>query len=256
MKPCDDMIYTYDGTMDGLLTCIFEAYDRKEKPEISRPGNLQLSIGAQVREISTDCEKAERVYKGIRDKLGQDALELVFHATLSAETDTETALLEYICLGFSKGRKAFSDLADGRVLRMRKLAREIWREENRYVEFLRFSEIEGGILFAEFEPETNILPIIMTHFADRLNAIPFIIHDKRRLAAGVYNTNEWAITPSSGMHLPDFSENEKRYREMWKLFYDTIAVQERVNERLRMRHMPRKYWPHMTEMRQYPAEGG
>ena len=47
------------------------------------------------------------------------------------------------------------------------------------------------------------------------------------------------------MALPD--EREANYRLLWKRFYDTIAIKERENPRLRQTHMPKRYWNTMTE---------
>ena len=249
MRRADDIIYVYDGTLDGFLSCVFEAFLKKENPAlISKTAEVQLSFGAEIREIMTNPENAERVYKGIDEKLGSRAVELMYYATLSADPEAEVAALSYIRLGFKIGRKIYADLTDDRVLRMNKIAHTVSMEKGRYLEFLRFSEIEGNVLFGEFEPEPNVLPLIMPHFADRLNAQPFIIHDKGRLLAGVYDTKDWYLVPSGSMEMPEYSADEKAYRDLWKIFYNTIAVEERISERRRMQHLPKKYWKHITEM--------
>ena len=42
-------------------------------------------------------------------------------------------------------------------------------------------------------------------------------------------------------------EKEANYRLLWKRFYDTIAIKERENPKLRQTHMPKRYWNTMTE---------
>ena len=235
--------------MDGFLTCVFEAFDKKEYPSlISKNDTVQLSIGAVLRKISTDNNKAERVYQGLEGQLGAAALKSVYYATLSAEPDAEAACLDFLRHAFKKGRGVFDELADPRVWRMYRIENTVSKETGRWIEFIRFSELEGGILFAEFEPEPNVLPLIMPHFADRLNAIPFIIHDKARHTAGVYDTNEWLIISSAEVKLPEYSDNEQEYRTLWKLFFNTMAIKERINPRLQAQMVPKKYWRHMTEM--------
>ena len=244
-----DIIYIYDETLDGFLTCVFEAFSKRENPlTISKKERLQLAIGAQVKKIETVPENAERVYKGILEKLGRYTLTAVSHAVLSAEDDAEITALQYLRLGFKMGSAAYMDLADPRVFRMNQISKAVSREAGRYLEFLRFSELEGNILFGEFEPEPHVLPLIMPHFTDRLNAQPFIIHDKGRRIAGVYDTKEWYLISSAEMVLPRLSENEKAYQELWKLFFNSIAVRERINPRLQMQFLPKKYWKYLTEM--------
>lgn len=47
-------------------------------------------------------------------------------------------------------------------------------------------------------------------------------------------------------------EAEKRYRRLWRCFYDTIAIRERENPKLRMSHMPKRFWPLLTEFQADP----
>lgn len=249
MKLDDNVIYSYDGTFEGLLTCIFTAFSRKEAPAlIAKHDFVQLSIGAGVRRIVTSPEQADRVYSGIMRQLGPETLEAVYHCTLSIEDDAEAVALRYLRLGFRAGRDAFENLADPLVMRMHRISRGVSQEASRFFEFLRFSELEGGILFSEFEPEPHVLPLVMPHFADRFGALPFIIHDKGRRIAGVYDTRSWRLMSSEDMNLPDFSENEQEYRELWRLFFTTIAIKERANPRCQMQHLPKKYWRYITEM--------
>ena len=36
-------------------------------------------------------------------------------------------------------------------------------------------------------------------------------------------------------------------QRLWRRFYDTVAIEARKNEKLRMTHMPKRYWGMMTE---------
>ena len=52
---------------------------------------------------------------------------------------------------------------------------------------------------------------------------------------------------ADSLELPEPSEEETRFRELWRLFYDTIAVEGRINPKLRRGNMPMRYWQNMTE---------
>jgi len=45
------------------------------------------------------------------------------------------------------------------------------------------------------------------------------------------------------------SEEEEKIEELWKLFYNTIGISARKNDRCRMNFMPKRYWKHMLEVR-------
>ena len=56
------------------------------------------------------------------------------------------------------------------------------------------------------------------------------------------------------MAAPD--ETEAQYRRLWRRFYDTIAIRERENPRLRMSHMPKRFWGTLTEFQEESATPG
>jgi len=61
--------YYYDGTFDGLLTCVYESYYGVEPPDrIFRSKNMQQSILDKNIDIVTDSEKASKVYEAICEK--------------------------------------------------------------------------------------------------------------------------------------------------------------------------------------------
>ena len=43
---------------------------------------------------------------------------------------------------------------------------------------------------------------------------------------------------------------KKQMQEMWKNFYDTIAIKERFNPRCRMNFMPKRLWSNLPEMQE------
>ena len=48
--------------------------------------------------------------------------------------------------------------------------------------------------------------------------------------------------------VPTISEREKEYQQLWKTFFQTIAIEERKNPRLQMQFMPKKYWKDLVEL--------
>ena len=75
----------------------------------------------------------------------------------------------------------------------------------------------------------------------------FVIHDKNRNLCFLYNCNEYKIIDSKNIKIPSFSESELKYQELWKMFFKTIAIQERKNHKCQMQYMPKKYWKDLIE---------
>lgn len=243
--PC---VFVYDDSFEGLLTAVFESYAYRPPPVGIVGQQHQQELGVRYVSIDTDQAKADRVIAGIRRTIGGDAYERVWTGYLSAKPDKGTIICRYIRLGMQVGAKLRLHLTDPRVAAMNELAQRVGRESSQLIEFVRFSRMEGGVYYAEITPEHDVLPLMMPFFIDRFNAQPFLIHDTGRHVAAVYDTQSWYLTSTEGMTVPDYAEDERRYRQLWKRFYDTIAIKERLNPSLPRQHMPKKFWRNITEL--------
>ena len=241
--------YLYDGTFEGLMTAIFEAYAHRPMPSaIAQADGFQPQFGQQAREIATDEIKAGRVVAGIRRILGDDAYEQLWLVFLSEQPERGQWIYDYVRMGLPIGKRIRRCLTDERVMRVHKWSGLVSLQSARYIQFVRFSQREGGVYYASIQPEYDVLALIMPHFADRFRDQPFIIHDKVRGLFGVFDTHDWAIVEADGVTLPAMTAAEQNYRRLWKTFYDTVAIRERTNPRCRRQFMPKKYWKDITEM--------
>ena len=65
-EPLAHVAYVYDGTPEGLLTAVFQAYANHEDPEdIVQGAAFQPRLDQSVRTIETDAALAERVKRGL-----------------------------------------------------------------------------------------------------------------------------------------------------------------------------------------------
>lgn len=242
------LVYLYDGSYDGLLTAVFQAYARKEDPDaIAEEEGLQVDFGQRVQKIATNEALARRVEKGITVKLGSPVHKKIWTVYLAGSPDKGTVVYRYIRRGLAVGRRIYSDLAHPDVLAADKLYGLVGRESHLLTEFLRFSELEGGVYYARVTPEHQVVPLLMPHFVDRYSVQPFLIHDCTHEVAGLFDGKVWYMVETADLTLPDITVNELQFKRMWKQFYETIAIRERFNPRCRRNHMPKKYWQNMTE---------
>lgn len=242
------LVYVYDGSFDGLMTAVFEAYARRERPDaVAEEEGLQVTFGQEVAYIDTDEAKARRVEAGVTKKICPEAHEKVWKAFLSSDRDKGTAIYRYVRRGLQVGRMVVSDLAHPDVLDIDRICRLVGREQHLLTEFLRFSRMENGVFYAKITPEHYVVPMMMPHFVDRYCVQPFLIHDATHGLCGVYDMKSWYMVEAGEITLPEESWDELYFKRLWKHFYETIAIRERINPRCRRNHMPKKYWQNMTE---------
>lgn len=242
------MIYIYDGSFEGLLTAIYEAYYRRESPQgIMREKGLQENMFETYTLIETDGEKSSRVYDSIMKKISYQALMHVYHVYLSDFSEAGTWIYRYLKLGWKVGCKVDLHLSDDRVLTVHNASRKVTGEAHRMLGLLRFRKLSGDLFYAPIEPDHNIVSLIAPHFSKRLADQNWIIHDVKRRRGALYNKAEWVVTEFDMNPNLSVTEEEAICQNLWKQYFSTIAIQSRVNPRLQRQHMPKKYWKYLVE---------
>lgn len=244
------IVYIYDGSFEGILTSVYEAFYSKNKPDkILHRNNLEMNLLDTYINIETNIEKSDKVYNAALEKISPSAVETAFHIYLSEDPDAGTLVYNYFRLGFMLGTRLDIYLGDERVLMVQKISRRVSFEVHRFTGLLRFKQLKGEIYYASYEPDNNITLLLAPFFKDRLSGQRWIIHDVRRNLAAVYNLEEWIITDTLPGNLPLASDGEEFYELLWREYFKSMAIKERINPRLQRNHMPVRYWRYLIEKR-------
>jgi hypothetical protein len=199
-------VFTFDSTLDGLLTAVFEAYAMKQEPEMLLAEGDPLPLFCEhIYKVYTDEAKAQRVWTGLEKRLSREALRLISVSWLSEQKELNTPLFQYICKVFkppltpplgkegstcgdfprpSEGRDQGlgieRNFSDPDVLTVTNIARRVLHEQLRMKQFIRFQKAKDGTYLAVVSPDHDVLPIIISHFQDRFNDQPWLIYDAKR----------------------------------------------------------------------------
>lgn len=240
------MDYLYDGTFEGLLTCIYHSYYENHAQGIYHQDNYQFSMLNDSKIINTDTELSAKVYEAINNKISPLALKQVYHVYLSNHPRKEDLILKYLQIGFRLGKIISGYHTHPDVLPVHSVSRKVSMETHRFYGLTRFRDT-GRFLYASLEPDHNILVFLADHFADRLARENFVLHDKRRNIAAVYDKKEWYLTDF--MFPFDFSTNETEsfYQDLWTRYFSHISIESRINLRLQNQFVPKRYRKHIIE---------
>ena len=242
------MIFRYDGSYAGLLTVLQRLFARREAPDDIVCGEPeQADLFAEFFESPTDPELAARLSAAVRAHLGAEPLANLRDAFLSDQPDIEMALYRYLKLGWRVRRELDRHLTDPAVTAIHRAAQRTRHEAHRFKGLLRFRETEDGLLYAPFRPDADILAPLAAHFAIRLGDRRWLIHDVRRDIGALYDGRHWAIGALTLETAPTFSAEEDQWQQLWRAFFDHIAIPERANARLQKRFMPMRYWEFLVE---------
>ncbi|RKD34623.1 TIGR03915 family putative DNA repair protein [Thermohalobacter berrensis] len=249
--------YIYDGSFDGLLTAIYESYYRRENPvKIFAENDFQQNLFIPKVHIKTHKKKAERVYNSIREKVSRNALRNIFYAYLSELPNVGTWIYDYIKLGFKVKEDIDKYLSDKRVSKIHKIAQRVRHERHLILGLIRFKKLENNIYYSQIEPKYNIIGLVSPHFAKRFSDQYWIIHDVKRKIGSIYNKKEWIIKDISSIkEAIKYDKNELLYQKLWVEYFINIAIKDRINPKLQMKNMPKRYWGYLTEKAYNSKEG-
>ena len=246
--------------MDGLLTAVFDAFSLKDQPEeLLAEGDALPLFCDHTYQVSTDEEKARRVWAGLEKKLSREAMKLISVSWLSELRELNNPLFSYICKVFRQGDIS-RNFADQDVLSVTNIARRVLHEQLRMKQFIRFQKAKDGTYLAVIAPDHNVLPIITDHFKDRFNDQPWLIYDAKRHYGYFYDGSNDAIriTFENETALPFdlgngklnddvISSDDQLLQDLWRTYFKAICIKERMNPRKQLNDMPRRYWKYMTE---------
>jgi probable DNA metabolism protein len=250
------LCFLYDKTFDGLLTCVFDAFNRKEFPDDIAGEDKQLPLFVESFRVITDETKADRVLQGLRKKISQSALDMLFITFLSEMDGIEMRIFRYIRRALLAERSIETNFADPDVLELSKIYRKVGREEERMRQFVRFQKTADGMFFAVMEPAYNVLPLTARFFKTRYADQQWIVYDVRREYGLYYDLEsvetihfeQLPIAPETGLLSADkLDEYETAFQDLWKDYLKAITIRERLNLKLQRQHMPKRFWKYLTE---------
>ncbi|MBP5338014.1 MAG: TIGR03915 family putative DNA repair protein [Prevotella sp.] len=255
-------VYTFDNSLDGLLTAVFDSFSLRQQPEALLAEGEQLPLFAdQPHVVATDSDKAVRVWKGLEKHLSKDGLRMITLSWLSEERALNQSLFNFICKVFRQPhvKNLEQNASDPDVLAVRNTCRRVLHEQLRMKQFIRFQKAKDGTYLAVVSPDHNVLPLITDHFQDRFNDQPWLIYDARRHYGYYYDgktvihvsfEDESAVPfdlSNGKMDEEVLSENDMIFQDLWRTYFKAICIKERMNPKKQLNDMPRRYWKYMTE---------
>lgn len=254
----EQIMYTYicENSIDGILTGVYDAYaDRHPRNEIHlnahEPENL--SLFTQYLTVKPDSEKAAKVARTLKSRFGQEFYETIYQAAMSGDVrgkstmDKADAIYGTISLALAcgDGTKTLLSLGEPCVYRVFELCRATGKEAMHLLGFVRFRELESGILFSCIHPKHHVLPILGEHFSDRLPEENFMIYDENRRIAALHPAHKgFFLADAASLDLAQtkrLSSDEAHIQSLWLTFFNSITIDARKNAGLQSQMIPKRF---------------
>ena len=247
--------FIFDGTFEGLLCCVFDAFDKKIMPFTISQHKLP-DLFADSLPIVTETQKANRVLNGLKKKISPSALNMLFVCWLSELKEVEMLLFNYICKAFLAKKSIELNFADVDVLELSKIYKKVNSEAEKIRQFVRFQKASDGTYFASIEPKYNVLPLSMDFFEDRFADQQWIVYDLKRKYGLYYNLEKTEVVyfdnlpinkATGKLHDDLLANDELDFQGSWRKYLQSITIKERKNLKLQRQHMPKRFWKYLTE---------
>ncbi|WP_353719556.1 TIGR03915 family putative DNA repair protein [Dyadobacter sp. 676] len=250
-------LYIFDGSLEGLLTAVFECYTRKSKIiKLVGQAHYVPDVFDAGFHVVSDREKGERVWKGLCAKLGKEWQLRFYQAYLSERPEAFQHLLNFARYVIDRPAGASENYAHPDVLAISQTARQVHREKHRMEAFVRFQKTGDGIYYAHIEPDFDVLPLVSEHFENRYADQRWIIYDLKRKYGLYYDlekTEEIELGAAPQLSVVNalpaglLDPKEELYTLLWQDYFKTTNISARKNTRLHVRHVPRRYWKYLSE---------
>ena len=250
------IIFRYDKTFEGLLTAVFDAYNRKTFPDrLLDEVEVEPLFTDECYTVITDEAKSDRVWQGLRKKLMPISCNMLRYVWLSELPGSDELIFRYIRKAFDSKHSIELNFADDDVLQVRNLAKKVDKERCRLIELVRFQKAADDIFFAPVSPDHNSLPLTLEHFSDRFADQKWIIYDTKRNYGYYYDLKTVSemtldskdLFPEGKLDEKLMAEDEKLFQDLWKGYFKSMTIKERINLKLQRQHLPERYWKYLTE---------
>ncbi|MBP7218470.1 MAG: TIGR03915 family putative DNA repair protein [Acinetobacter sp.] len=253
--------YAFDGSMVGLLNCVFRAFQFKEfHVQLRLFDGAQQGLFSHIIEIENNELHAQRVWSALEQKLAPNALRQIYFAYLSESLEAHQHLLNYCIHVFQQQKSVEKDYLHPSVLAISQWTKKVGREKHRMEAFVRFKKTTDGLFLSLVRPDFNVLPLIQPHFKRRYQDQRWLIYDEQRKYGLYYDLKEIHEVSLEANQIDRNIENgasqsfqllldeqEQLYDQLWKDYFKSTNIQERQNIKLHVQYLPKRYWRYLNE---------
>ncbi len=246
-------IIRYDGSFYGFISALVPFLQQRQLPDAIERENERQPLLA-IAGAESQCDAISVAGGNLHDAglfripgISRETWQNAWYAFLSEDKNIEMRLARYLLLALEKRGTVDAYQTDERVRSVHRLARQVGVERHRFMGLLRFRSIGDNLYYASISSDNFVLPVLAPFFVRRFAGQQWIIHDRRREVAAVYNLKTWTIIERKSADIPPDASEESAAQHLWQCFFDSIAVRERLNLALQQKCIPKKYWHDLIE---------
>ena len=239
------VVFSCEQNWMAMLSCIYEA----SKSRLGYKNIMlmvepigQYSFLNEYRHVEPDMDKAYAVSDAIKKKISPNVYEHFAYCSMAYEEDILDNIYHVMILGFNFGSEILNMVAYRDVIRNKEIYTRLSKEVCRFREILRFHEIRKELYVAHIEPKSRLVMALGPAFIDRMPSEYWIIVDDVHREAVIHPKNEdffiKQLNDEEYQYLLLTEKDNDEYTDLWRTFFESIAIKERENARLQRNLFP------------------
>lgn len=258
--------YTCEPTWEAMLSCIYEAWASGKGHQNVRlllEPVQQYTLFDEYVHVDADEKKFLSVMDAVNRKISPDFYRALRYSSMAYEEDVLDNIYRCMVLGFAYGPDVIERVQYEVIMRNQLLRTRLGKEVNRFQEFMRFHRIDGGanlrgstqgddaVYVAHFEPKSRIVEALVPIFEDRMPSEHWMIIDDIHREAIVHPKEERSylvkLSREEFERLLETEHADDGMATLWRVFFHSIAIEQRKNEPCQRNHAPLWARKHMVE---------
>jgi len=238
-------VFICEHNWEAMLSCIYDAWSSKlghQNIRLTTQEPEQYSLLDEYVTVNFDRGKAESVMDAVNLKISPQVYSEIAYAAMSCEEDALDTIYRVLILGFAYGPNVLKMVSYKDVARFFEIRRSVGNEAHHFIEFVRFHEIRKTLYVAHIEPKNHIVGALGAHFNDRMPSENWMIIDDVHKESIVQPKDEdfyfKKLSDDEFTRLLFTEEENDGYTDLWKVFFDSIAISERFNPKLQRNLFP------------------
>lgn len=201
--------------------------------------------------VERDEEKAQKVMDCVCQRISPGFYDSLSYLGMAYEEDVLDVTYRVLLLGYNFGPNVLDMIKYRDIMRYQEIRIRLGKEVNRFQEFARFNKVSGDRYIAHIEPKSRVVIPLGYIFEDRMPSEHWMIVDDVHLEAVIHPKDEhfyFQRLNSDELESLLMSEQETDdFTDLWRVFFDSIAIKERENYRCQRNLLPIWCRTHMPE---------
>ncbi len=208
--------FTYDGTLEGLLSVYLKCIAMKVRPLDIKPEFMVKGKPFEERYlfVRTNAAQADRLYRYMGQCASAELQQMITDCFLTSLPRMELDLYELISRGIRFGACVTENYEDETLLRIQMAIRDLYRESQTLMQAMDFRR-EGSVSVVSINPRNCVLPLIKNRLLNDPKHDDILAYDRRHYLLLMRNGCEDDIIDIRRLPVPAVRDAHEVYETFW-----------------------------------------